>query len=744
VLPVTGMTCASCAGRVEAALAAVPGVIEARVNLVAGTASIDASATVERAALLHALERAGYRVPPLEATAGSAPNATADATPDPAAALGLDAWLALALAAPLVLPMLLKPFGIDAMPPAWLQWLLATPVQIWCARRFYVSAWNALRAGSGNMELLVSLGTLAAYGLSLYLWAQAHAGHHPHLYFEASAAIIALALFGRWLEARARRQTTESIRLLGRLRPAMARVWREGFETAIAIDQVRRGDRVIALAGERIAVDGVIRAGSSAVDESMLTGESLPIEKAPGDRVVTGALNTSGRLEIETTAIGADTMLARIIQLVEHAQGSKAPIQRLVDRITAVFVPLVLLLATGTVFGWLALGGSFENALLSAVSVLVIACPCALGLATPAAIIVGVGVAARRGILIKDIEAIEIARDVDVVLFDKTGTLTEGRPRLVALESIGSPRAETLALAVAVNAASTHPLAEALREALTQEADPAGRMPTTTAQIPAARPVPEQAQMVAGRGVEVVLAGQRHVFGQARWMAELGVDTTPFAARAEALQADGHTLSWLARQSGRDWTLLALFAFADQAKAGAREAIATLRRAGLAIVLISGDNAGAARRVARELGIDDVRAEVLPEDKARAVAACKQGAGRTRRVAMVGDGINDAPALAAADLGIAMGSGTDVAIHAAGITLMQGDPRLVAEAIAISRATVTTIRQNLFWAFVYNVLGIPLAAAGLLTPLVAGAAMAFSSVSVLANSLRLQRFRTGA
>ena len=731
-LQIEAMTCATCVGRVEQALAAVPGVIGAGVNLASETATVEALSTLDRGALLAAVERAGYGARFAEAE--TAPRA------DPAAALGRDAALALLLAAPLVAPMLVAPFGLDWKLAAWLQWLLATPVQFWFARRFYVAAWKAVRAGAGNMDLLVSLGTLAAYGLSLYLWWDAHAGHEPHLYFEAAAVIIALVLLGRWLEARAKHQTSEAIRLLGRLRPALARVLRDGRESEVAIEQVRRGDLVIALAGERIAVDGVIRAGASAVDESMLTGESLPVDKGAGDKVVAGALNSSGRLEIETTAIGAETMLAQIIRLVEDAQGAKAPIQRTVDRVAAVFVPVVLVVALATVAGWLAAGVSFETALINAVSVLVIACPCALGLATPAAIIVGTGVAARRGILIKDIEAIEIARELNVVVFDKTGTLTEGKPRLVALETIAVPRARALALAVAVNAASTHPLADALRKSRADsnfETDAPG--PKKSESDPDFRA--EQARVVAGRGVEAVIDGERYVFGQARWMGELGVELAPLAARAERLQADGHTVSWLARQGASGWLPIALFAFADQAKPGARAAVAALHRAGLSTALVTGDNEGAARRVARELGIDDVRAQVLPQDKARVVAAFKQAGVRARRVAMVGDGINDAPALAAADLGIAMGTGTDVAIHAAGVTLMRGDPRLVAEAIAISRATVAKIRQNLFWAFVYNVVGIPLAAFGLLTPMVAGAAMAFSSVSVVTNSLLLKRFR---
>ena len=735
-LTIDGMTCASCVARVETALRAVPGVIGATVNLASETASVQALQGVERAALAAAVERAGYavRADPDAAAAGAVPVRI-----DPVVALRRDAVLALLLAAPLVAPMAGALFGLAWSLPAWLQWALATPVQAWLARRFYVAAFKALRAKTGNMDLLVSLGTLAAYGLSVYLWLVE--GHDTHLYFEAAAVVIALVLLGKWLEARAKRQTSEAIRLLGQLRPAVARVLRDGAEREVAVEQVRRGERVVARAGERIAVDGVIRAGASAVDESMLTGESLPVDKGEGDKVVAGALNTSGRIEIETTAIGAETMLAQIIRLVEDAQSAKAPIQRTVDRIAAVFVPIVLAIAAATVIGWLAAGAAYDTALINAVSVLVIACPCALGLATPAAIIVGTGVAAQRGILIKDAEALEVAREIEVVVFDKTGTLTEGKPRVAALEPLGIAHDEALALAVAVNAASTHPLADALRASRTSsEKSGSG---TNFPPLPPAT----KSKTVAGRGVSALIDGTEYVFGQARWMQELEVDLAPLAARAEALQADGHTVSFLARREAGNGgvagssTLVALVAFADEPKAEARAAVDALHRAGLATALVTGDNAGAAQRVARTLGIDDVRAEVLPKDKANTVTAFKQGAdGRPRRVAMVGDGINDAPALAAADLGIAMGSGTDVAMHAAGVTLMRGDPRLVAEAIAVSRATVRKIRQNLFWAFVYNVVGIPLAAFGLLSPVVAGAAMAFSSVSVVTNSLLLKRF----
>jgi Cu+-exporting ATPase len=721
-VPIEGMTCASCVARVEKALAAVPGVLRASVNLASESATVETVQGLGLGPLIAAVDDAGYSV-----RIDAAPAAGTSVRPDATATLKRDTALALVLAAPLVAPMLLALIGVDLVPPAWLQWLLATPVQFWCARRFYVSAARAVKARTGNMDLLVSLGTLAAYGLSLYLWRVE--GHSAHLYFEAAAVVIALVLLGKWLEARAKRQASEAVRLLGQLRPATARLLAGGREREVPVDAVRIGDIVVALPGERIAVDGVIRAGSTSVDESMLTGESLPVDKAPGHAVAGGALNTTGRIEIETTAIGAETLLARISRLVEQAQSAKAPIQRLVDRIAAVFVPVVLVIALVTLVGWMVAGAGIEVALINAVSVLVIACPCALGLATPAAIIVGTGLAAQRGVLIKDAEALEIARDVSAVAFDKTGTLTEGKPRVAeVLAAPGIESALLLPLAAAVNGASTHPLAAAVRAA-------AGEVSRAV----------ENAGVVAGRGVRAKIDGIDTVFGGAAWLDELGVDRGALAAHAEALQARGHTVSWLAQAedgaAAAAWRLRGVIAFADAPKPSAKAAVAALQAQGILTTMLSGDNAGAAARVAAELGLDQFEAGVLPQDKAARVTALKRGPQGARRVAMVGDGINDAPALAAADLGIAMGSGTDVAMHAAGVTLMRGDPLLVAEAIALSRATVRKIRQNLFWAFIYNVVGIPLAAFGLLSPVVAGAAMAFSSVSVVTNSLLLKRTR---
>ncbi|MFN9478614.1 MAG: heavy metal translocating P-type ATPase [Betaproteobacteria bacterium] len=778
-MAIDGMTCASCVARVERALAAVPGVVAASVNLASEVATLEAVAgSVAPRALLAAVDDAGYSAR-LLTTAAQTP--ASDAT----AGLRRDALLALLLAAPLVAPMLAAPFGIALALPPWLQWLLATPVQFWCARRFYVAAYKALRARTGNMDLLVSLGTSAAYGLSLFLWwRHAGSGHAPHLYFEAAAVVIALVLTGKWLEARAKRQTGEAIRLLGRLRPEQARVLRDGAERNVPVDELRVGELLVVLPGERIAADGIVRAGSTAVDESLLTGESLPVDKGPGARVTGGALNVSGRIEVEVAAVGAESVLARIIRLVEDAQAAKAPIQRLVDRVAAVFVPVVLAVALATVVGWLSAGAGAKTAIVNAVAVLVIACPCALGLATPTAIIAGTGVGARHGILIRDAEALERARGVRQVVFDKTGTLTEGRPRVTAvlpLAELGEPA--LLRLAAAVNAASTHPLAAAVREAAEGHCSaertegealgaPTPAHPRSAGEgvnshprlrgrvgvgalgaeegtdAPTSATLPQQRapdltttnpQVLPGRGVAADLDGRRHLFGNVRLMQDEGIETARWAARAQELEAEGHTVSWLARAgAGNAAQPLALIAFADPPKPGAREAVAELAALGIESRLLSGDNEGAVLRVAQAVGIAQFEANVLPQDKAARVRAVAREHGA---VAMVGDGINDAPALAAAGLGIAMGSGTDIAMHAAGITLMRGDPRLVPAAIRLSRATVRKIRQNLFWAFVYNVVGIPLAALGLLSPVFAGAAMAASSVSVVGNALLLARWR---
>ncbi|MEY1588552.1 heavy metal translocating P-type ATPase [Burkholderia sp. Bmkn7] len=740
-LDIDGMTCASCVGRVEKALAAVPGVARVSVNLATERASVHGAGALDAATLIAAVTTAGYRASLADASSAGA-TAGADAQPasatqDPETRKRLEAirerdlviWSAV-LSAPLVAPMLVAPFGIHLMPNGWVQLVLASIVQFGFGARFYRAAWHAVKARTGNMDLLVALGTSAAYGLSLWMLLRG-TGHSGHLYFEASAVIVTLVRFGKWLESRAKRQTTDAIRALNALRPDRARVVEHGVERDVPLAQVRVGTRVSIRPGERVPVDGRILSGRSHVDESLITGESLPVPKDDGDPVTAGSINGEGALVVETTAIGAETTLARIIRLVESAQAEKAPIQRLVDRVSEVFVPAILGIAVLTLAGWLIAGAGTETAILNAVAVLVIACPCALGLATPAAIMAGTGVAARRGVLIKDAQALELAQRTTVIAFDKTGTLTEGKPSVTAFEAVGVPHDEALALAAAVQRQSDHPLARAVVAA--HDADVAAR----GSAVPPASAA--DARAVAGRGVEARVGGQLLALGSTRWRDELGIAVPPaLDARAAELERAGNTISWLMRADAPR-ALLALIAFGDTVKPGARDAIAALSARGVASVLVTGDNRGSAAAVAASLGIGEVHAQVLPDDKARVVAELKRTHGGI--VAMVGDGINDAPALAAADVGIAMATGTDVAMHTAGITLMRGDPALVADAIDISRRTYRKIQQNLFWAFVYNLVGVPLAALGWLNPVIAGAAMAFSSVSVVTNALLLRRWK---
>lgn len=737
-LAIGGMTCASCVGRVERALRKIPGVQDATVNLAtesariryalpgANPASAASSAAAMDALLRRAVRNAGYE--PLTPAASQAREE--DASPWAGFA---PVAVGLLLSAPLVLPMLGDAFGAHWMLPAWAQFFLATPVQFILGARFYKAGWHALKSLSGNMDLLVSIGTSAGWGLSVWLWWTAHPGHTPHLYFEASAVVVTLVLLGKWLEARAKHQTTTAIRALHGLRPDVAHWLGKGGEVDVPVAEVMVGDRLVVRPGERFPVDGVLLEGATQVDESMLTGEPLPVSKEPGQWLTGGSINGEGRVVLEVRAVGAETVLSRIIRLVEDAQAAKAPIQRLVDQVANVFVPVVLLIALATLLGWLWVGAGGETALIRAVAVLVIACPCALGLATPAAIMAGTGVAARHGILIKDAQALELAHRVDTVAFDKTGTLTVGQPTLTALEvSAGLNESAVLQAAASLQSGSSHPLAHAVVQAAQQ------RSLTVVA--------PDAVRAIPGKGSEGEVQGQTLLLGSLRWMEELGVGLGPLAAQAQQWQTEGATVSALALRTPTGLVLQALMAFADQPKPGAREALAQLHRQGIRTVMISGDNLGAAYAMARRLGLNpaagDVRAEVLPGDKAAQVVALQQGTdGRRHTVAMVGDGVNDAPALAAADIGMAMGNGTDVAMHAAGITLMRGDPQLVAAALEISRRTVAKIRQNLFWAFAYNVAGIPLAALGYLNPVLAGAAMALSSVSVVTNALLLKRWK---
>jgi len=732
-LSVGGMTCASCVMRVERALKSVPGVQDVSVNLATESARVVVADGEDLdARLRRAVRAAGY-----EPRTASGPIGEAAAL-SPWHGFGPVA-VGLLLSIPLLAPMLGQPFGQDWMLAPWIQLLLAAPVQFWLGARFYRAGWHAARAGTGNMDLLVALGTSAAFGLSLWLWWRAategHAAHGPvpHLYFEASAVVITLVLLGKWLEARAKRQATSAIRALQQLRPELAHLVGTRGESDVPIAEVMVGDLLAVRPGERVPADARVVEGESEVDESMLTGEPLPVPRKPGDALTGGAVNGDGRMVIEVKAVGAESVLSRIIRLVEDAQAAKAPIQRLVDRVAAVFVPVVLVIALATLAGWLLAGAGIERAMIHAVAVLVIACPCALGLATPVAVMAGTGVAARRGILVKDARALELAHRVDTVAFDKTGTLTLGRPVLTALVPLvpltgGMHEAGLLATAASLQGGSEHPLARAVTAAAAQRgvvAPPLGTM-----------------QALPGRGVRGEVNGEQWAIASLRWCAELGV--VPDATQVERLHSLGATVSALLRFDGAGGAQAqALLAFADEPKPEAAEAVRALRGRGLRVVMISGDNRRAAEAMAARLGIAaaDVRADVLPADKAAQVGALKQGG---HVVAMVGDGANDAPALAAADVGIAMapsGGGTDVAMEAAGITLMRGDLALVAEAFELSARTVAKIRQNLFWAFAYNVAGIPLAAFGLLSPVVAGAAMALSSVSVMANALLLRRWK---
>lgn len=714
-LNIEGMTCASCVGRVERALDKVPGVNRVSVNLANERAHLELLGQVDAQVLIDAVKRAGYDASVWQAEQSQ------DSQHRPLNRERLILILAILLSLPLVLPMVLQPFDVHWMLPAWVQFAMATPVQFIFGARFYVAAFKAVRAGAGNMDLLVALGTSAGYGLSVYEWVFARS---PHLYFEASAVVIALVLLGKYLESRAKRQTASAIRALEALRPERATQVIDGQERDVAISALRLDDVVLVKPGERFPVDGEVLEGQSHADEALISGESLPVPKQPGDKVTGGAINGEGRLLVRTRALGTETVLARIIRLVEDAQAAKAPIQKLVDKVSQVFVPVVLVLALATLVGWWLYGASLETALINAVAVLVIACPCALGLATPTAIMAGTGVAARHGILIKDAEALERAHEVSSVVFDKTGTLTSGTPRIAHLVALDGDEASLLQMAGALQRGSEHPLAKAVLEACAERG----------------LDVPDvsDSQALAGRGIAGSVGGRRLALGNRRLLDELGLAPGSLAGSAQAWETEGRTLSWLIEQTATP-QVLGLFAFGDTLKPGALAAVQALDARHITSHLLTGDNRGSARVVSQALGIANVHAEVLPGDKSAIVLELKKNA----VVAMVGDGINDAPALAAADIGIAMGGGTDVAMHAAGITLMRGDPRLVPAALDISRKTYAKIRQNLFWAFVYNLIGIPLAAFGLLNPVLAGAAMALSSVSVVSNALLLKVWTPG-
>lgn len=716
-LRISGMTCASCSGRVERALREVPDVIEATVNLALERATVRTLAdTVSLEQLGAVVEQAGYVAAPVDDD-GTDPAGDDDNN------ARQDLWLLAAatlLTLPLVAQMLGMLTGWFGHMPAWLEMALATPVQFVIGRRFYVAGWKAVKAGSGNMDLLVALGTSAAFFYSVYLvLAQGHAAS-GHLYFEASAVIITLVLAGKVLESRAKRSASTAIRQLMALRPKTARLLRAGDEVELPVEAVAVGDVVIVRPGEQLPVDGTIVKGGSEIDEALITGESTLVNRVIGDAVVAGSINGSGLLQIQATRIGADTTLARIAKLVDQAQSGKAPIQRLVDRVSAVFVPVVLLIALLTFLAWLIIGQGFEQALTSAVAVLVIACPCALGLATPTALVAGTGAGARAGILIRDIETLERAHAVTVVAFDKTGTLTRGEPELFELVPIIGTADEVLSYAASAQLGSEHPLGRAMvRAARTKE------LSLTQ---------PSTSKAMIGQGLIARVDNSSIVIGRADLLEGQGISVTEGQSIAETLAARGGTVIWIGQQG----KLIGLARLADAMRPEAPALMRALALQQVAPMLLSGDSKQVVADLAGHLSIEDAHGELAPEDKIKAIEH-RQGQGAV--VAMVGDGINDAPALAAADVSIAMGSGTDVALETAGIALMRPNLLLVPAALTLARKTWRKIRQNLFWAFFYNTIGIPLAAMGYLSPTLAGAAMALSSVSVVTNSLLLKRWR---
>jgi len=716
-LAVSGMTCAACVARVEKALAAVPGALETTVNLATEKAVVTASSEITRE-LIDAVAKTGFSAEPAETDTGQQPSSAGGGRE------GVLLTIAIVLSTPFAVQMLsmLTPLTFEL--PPMVQLALATPVQFVSGSRFYGPAWRALKARSGNMDLLVVLGTTATYLLSTYfVFTPVAEGQEADLYFEASAMVITLVLLGKWLETRAKRSTTAAIRSLMALRPETARIIDGRGEREVPIAMVRVGDTVVVKPGERIPVDGRAEEGISQVDEALITGEGLPVTKEKGALVTGGAVNGEGRLVIATTAVGVDSMLSRIIRLVEDAQAKKAPIQHLVDRVAAVFVPTIVIIALITFAVWLIVGAGFETAIVTAATVLVIACPCALGLATPTAIMVGTGVAARHGILVRDVEALERATHVTDVVFDKTGTLTEGKPSVVAVISAAGEENDLIALAAAAQTGSEHPLAKAV----IAKAEAAGLELPPVADFRA----------LPGRGLVAKVADRSILIGSRRLMADHEIDLNDLHGEALRQEDVGRTVAWVA--DGDDRKLLGLIAIGDDVKETAPQAVDTLKQRNIGVMLLTGDNTRSAAAIAGPLGIERVAAEVLPDEKEGRVSKLRENGAV---VAMVGDGLNDAPALAAADLGIAMGTGTDVAMETAGITLMRSDPALVADALDISRATNAKIKQNLFWAFIYNVVAIPLAAMGHLSPVIAGAAMALSSVSVVSNSLLLRRWKT--
>lgn len=706
---IKGMTCASCVNRVERELKKAPGIVSVSVNLATekGRIFFDDSA-LNSHEIISLIQKAGYEAQ--ESSIAAKPYKKEEFETSRKII-----FFSSLLSLPLIVPMVLMPFGVHIMLPGIIQLILSTPIQFYAGMRFYKSGWSALRARSGNMELLVAVGTSAAYFLSLYLFIK---NETSHLYFESSSIVITLVLLGKYLESEAKQQTTASIRALQKLRPTSARIIKNAQEIELSIDELKLGDIVIVKPGERIPVDGIITKGLSQINESLITGESMPVEKNISDKVIGGSINGDGVILVRTENIGSETLLARIIRLVEDAQSVKAPIQRLVDKVSAYFVPVVLVIAflTITITGFVTL--NWEMAIIHGVAVMVIACPCALGLATPTSILVGTGLAAKIGILIKDAEALEAAHSITTMAFDKTGTLTEGRPYLCQLKSFDIPEDEVLQILATIQSGSEHPLAKAVLH-LARIKNISLKNMTFTKAVP-------------GKGIVSEIEGTRYFLGSKKVLAEFELKS----ALAEEWEAQGETVSFLIDENHRK--LLGIVSFKDKIRPTAKKMISELKLLGIKSIMLTGDNLGSAQRVASELGIETVKAELLPQEKLTHIQELKS---QGEVVGMLGDGINDAPALAMASIGMAMSTGTDVAMHSAGITLMHGDPLLVIDAILLSRKTYSKIKQNLFWAFIYNIIGIPLAAFGHLSPMVAGAAMAMSSVSVVANSLLLNNWR---
>ncbi len=721
VLDINGMTCASCVSRIEKVLKKNEGISSASVNLATEKASVQFDPSkIDLLKIVSSIKTAGYEA--------SLSNPKKSNTDEKRISLNKERRIILfstVLTLPLVLPMIWELFGANFMLSPWIQWILATPIQFYIGFRFYRSAWGAIKAKTGNMELLVAIGTSAAYGLSVYLLLKnlSHIHHQmPHLYFEGSAVIITMVLLGKYLEAKAKMQTSAAIKALQELRPSTARVLKDQVEKEISVDDLKLNDLVVVRPGERIPVDGIIEKGSTHVNESLITGESLPISKKEADSVVGGSINGEGAIFIKVNAIGSETMLSRIIRLIEDAQAVKAPIQRLVDKVSAYFVPTVLIIAALTIILTGVLQGNWELAIINGVAVLVIACPCALGLATPTSIMVGTGAAAKAGILIKDAEALEITHSLTLVAFDKTGTLTEGKPSLKKLFAFDKSEEEVIGILATIQNGSEHPLGKAVIDVAKQKKVTFGH--------------PQIFKALPGRGLEAMVNGRTYIIGSKRVVLEMSINDAIISSMAQERESLGETVSYLIDVESKK--IIGLVSFSDLIKDSAKETIEKLKSLGIKTVMLTGDNQGSATAVAKELGIDEVHAEVLPQHKSELIQSFRK---KGEIVGMVGDGINDAPALAAAHVGMAMSTGTDVAMHTAGITLMRGNPLLIPDAVSVSRRTYSKIKQNLFWAFIYNVVGIPLAAFGYLSPVVAGAAMALSSVSVVSNSLLLRRWK---